>query len=386
MTIRTDSSRNLPFLDDFSARDRKAAEASLAQHDERSRKSFEARDGAASKLALDFRARMRTLLGDKKLASLRDEMAAEKLAFRELWQPPLKAGRDDRKENAARKRRLDAVLRKLGSDAEALRALGRSFDRRTQALVAGRRGTAVPGYAMSGHRDRWAKLSPLNTHPLPWGFPTRGDPNDPHRWFVFRPPFFGFNFQFATSTTQGYLADREHFVDPAAGLIGYRAWLTSHDEREYEFGALGVFTSIAFGFEAPTAGLVEMLVDVQSGKGHHHVYMHDEWGWSHSTTWQQNSISMQVMHPNSPTETDALMSDFRADFDGDSETVDRDYLVPGEHYFAQGLSSGPIAGGTSVVVQIGTFGADTSKLDDVSVHSVSEFRWFVSSVQVRIRP
>ena len=58
----------------------------------------------------------------------------------------------------------------------------------------------------------------------------------------------------------------------------------------------------------------------------------------------------------------------------------------GEHYFAQGLSSGPVSGGTSVVVEIGTFGADTSKLNDVGVKSVSHFRWFVSSVQVRIRP
>ena len=387
MTIRVDSSRSLPFLDGFRPRDRKAVESSLARHDEERRKSFEARDGAASKLALDFRARVRALLGDKKFATLRAAMTREKLAFRDLWQPPVKPDRDDRQENAARKRRIDAVLRKLGSNAADLRALGQTFDQRTQALVAGERGVAVPGYAMAGHRDHWTKLSPLNTHPLPWGeVATLDDPKDPHRWFAFRPPFFGFNFQFASSTTQGYLADRTHFVDPPAGLIGYEATLTSHDEREYEFGALGVLSAIAFGFEAPTAGLVEILVDAQCALAHHHVEMEDEWGWSHSTTWQQNSISMDVLHPNTLPGTDALMSDFRVDFDGDSKTVDRDYLVPGEHYFAQALSSGPVSGGTSVVVQIGTFGADTSKLDDVGVKSVSNFRWFVSSVQVRIQP
>jgi hypothetical protein len=93
---------------------------------------------------------------------------------------------------------------------------------------------------------------------------------------------------------------------------------------------------------------------------------------------------MDVLHPNALPGTDALMSDFRInDNDG---TVDRDYLVPGEHYFAQALSSSPVPGGTSVVVQIGTFGSDFAKLNDIGVKSVSHFRWFVSSVQVRIAP
>ncbi len=383
MTVRIDSSRSLPFLDNFSPRDRKAFESSLARSDEERRKSFAARDAAASKLTLDFRARAQSLLGTKKYAALRDEMTREQLAFRSLWQPPVKPGRDDSKENAARRRRIDTVLRKLGSDAAALRALGQKFDQQTRALATGTRRVAVPGYSMSGHLDHWAKLSPLNILALPWGAFTEDDPNDPHRWFAFFPPFFGFNFQFASSTL-GYVADREHVVDPAAGLIGYRATLNSNNDSEYEIGSLGVFSAIAFGFEAPTAGLVEILVDAQCALAHHHVKMEDQWGWSESTTLQQNSISMDVLHPNTPSGTEALMSDFRAD--GNDGTVDRDYLVAGEHYFAQAVSSGAIAGGTSVVVQIGTFGADDSKRNDVSVKSESHFRWFVSSVQVRIRP
>ena len=388
MATRMESSPNLPFLDTFSARDRKAAESALARNAERRRRSFEVRDRAMTKLAVDFRAGLRGLLGARKLATLRDAMRHERLALRALWQPPVRPGRDDGKENATRKRKVDAVLRGLGHDAEALRTLGRKFDERARALTTVDRGRVGPGFAMSGHRDRWAKLSPFNTHALPWGdLPTLElDPNNPHRWFVFRPPFFGFNFQFSSGSSGGYTADRIHIVDPPAGLIGYRATLTSHDEAEYELGALGVLTAIAFGFEAPTAGLVEILVDAQSAVAHHHVEMSDDWGWSGSTTWQENRLSMDVLHPNALPGVDALMSDFRTDFHGDDETVDREYLVHGQHYFAQGLSSGPVPGGASVVVQIGTLGFDTSKLTDVGVKSESHFRWFVSSVQVRIAP
>jgi hypothetical protein len=388
MATRIESSPHLPLLDAFSARDRKTAESALARADERRRRASEARERAMSKLALEFRGNLRKLLGDKKLATLREAMAHEKLALRALWQPPVRPDRDDAKENATRKRRVDAVLRGLGSDSAALRELGRKFDERSRALGTFDGGAVVSGHAMSAHRERWAKLSPFNQHALPWGdlHILELDPDDPHRWFVFRPPFFGFNFAFSSQTTQGYTADRVHIVDPPAGLIGYRATLESHDEREYEFGCVSAQSAIAFGFDAPIAGLIEILVDAQSAEGHHHVEMEDDWGWSNSTTWQQNYLSMEVLHPNTLPGAYALMSDFRADFDGDSETVNKDYLVQGQHYFAQSVTSGPVAAGTSVVVQIGTYAFDQSKLNDVSVKSESRFRWFISSVQVRIAP
>jgi hypothetical protein len=70
MSIRLESSPSLTFLDAFSARDRRAAEAAIGRRDEQRRKSFEARDRAGSKLTLDFHGRARTLLGDGKYSSL----------------------------------------------------------------------------------------------------------------------------------------------------------------------------------------------------------------------------------------------------------------------------------------------------------------------------
>jgi hypothetical protein len=61
MTIRNDSSRSLPFVEAFSARDRAAAESALARRDEQRRQSFEGRDRATSKLAANLHARVRGL-------------------------------------------------------------------------------------------------------------------------------------------------------------------------------------------------------------------------------------------------------------------------------------------------------------------------------------
>ena len=82
----------------------------------------------------------------------------------------------------------------------------------------------------------------------------------------------------------------------------------------------------------------------------------------------------------------SLMSAFSAEFDGDDSTHHEEYLTRGQHYFAQLFSAGPVPGGQSVVVTVGTRTFDISSANDVEVHSRSNFQWFINSVEVRIAP
>src|SRR4029077_7107063 len=79
-------------------------------------------------------------------------------------------------------------------------------------------------------------------------------------------------------------------------------------------------------------------------------------------------------------------SSFHADFDGDDSTQHVENLTQGQHYFAHLFSSGPVPGGQSVVVTVGTRSFDISRANDVEGHSRSEFQWFINSVEVRISP
>ena len=381
------TTRNLPFLMDFSARYRELAQKAFSNQEGRRRKVNESRGQKADELMEDLRRQLHDLLGAKKLAELREAMKHERLRFRDLWQPPAGLDLDYRKENKARKRRLDALVRKLGTSPEKLRKIGRESEERLREILTAADGKVAPGYNLPKNLDKWTSLSPLHKFPLPWGtLAPDDDPSDPHRWFLFRPPFFGFLFRFVPQASDNFRADRLLFLDPSSGLVGNEATMDCGDAGDFDYASATAEAQIAFGFEAPTAGLVEVLIDAQSTIGTHDLRMEDEWGWSESWTNQNNYLMMNVLHPNVPEPSLSLMSNFYAEFDGDDSTQHRENLTRGQHYFAQLFSAGPVPGGQSVVVTVGTRTFDISRANDVEVHSKSNFQWFINSVEVRIAP
>ncbi len=64
------------------------------------------------------------------MAELREAIERERRVFRDLWQPPAGLDRDDAKAKKAAIRRIDALVRKLGTTSARLRALGAEYDTR----------------------------------------------------------------------------------------------------------------------------------------------------------------------------------------------------------------------------------------------------------------
>src|SRR5918998_1367968 len=218
------STRNLPFLMNFSSRDRELAQKAFSNQEGRRRKANESRGQKADELIERLRRQLHDHLGAKKLAELREAMKHERLRFRDLLQPPAGLDLDYRKENRARKRRLDAVLRKLGISPQKLREIGRESDARLREILTDTDGEVAPGYNLPKNLDKWTSLSPLHRFPLPWGtLVPDDDPSDPHRWFLFRPPFFGFLFRFVPQASNNFLVDRLLFLDPSSALVGNEA-------------------------------------------------------------------------------------------------------------------------------------------------------------------
>jgi hypothetical protein len=59
---------------------------------------------------------------------LRDTISREQLAFRDFLKPPITAGRDVEKANFRRRRRVDAMRRRLGSTPDELRRTAAAAD------------------------------------------------------------------------------------------------------------------------------------------------------------------------------------------------------------------------------------------------------------------
>jgi hypothetical protein len=376
----------VPFLSNFSAADRQLFDKTLEQRKLEAQKAGDARGAKAARARESAAKAMRDMLGAANQRSLREFMQGERQALRAALQPPGGLEQSAGKLRQAMARKSEATLRRLGVDKAKLAGIAAKYHEALSALEPAVK--AVPGFHRRSNLKKWRGLSKLHDPSFDWD--TLGDiepdTSDPHRWFVFQPPFFGFNFKFVPVHNEHFIVDRLHHLDPSAGLVGHQVTMdTPDDVDDFDYASGQADTQIAFGFVPPVAGLIEVLIDAQCVECRHELRTEDRWGWSDSTTSQINYLSLDVLHPNTPNISLAEMSRFVKSTDDDTNTVQQN-LILGDHYFAQLRSSGPLLAGQSVVVCIGTRNFDKSGANDVEIHSKSIFRWFIRSVEVRVMP
>jgi hypothetical protein len=358
------------------------ANAAAEKHEEWLQATTDDRSRKAAEIAANASDRLRRLLGPD-WADLRELMRRERLAVRDLLQPPqgLESSYED--VNEARRQKADAFLRSRKVSREELATIRTDYHAAIADVLSPSDKNITPGFHLHSNLDRWLSLSPFHQHALPWG--AIDSSQDPHGWQIFQPPFFGFNFGFVPVHNDNFVVDRIHTLNPSVGDVGISITMDDGDAGDFDYASGDGFSEIAFGFVPPTAGLVEVLIDAQCVEATHRLRTTDEWGWSDSSTGQTNYLVLNVLHPNVSEPSYAVMSDFEVDTDDDT-SVERENLTRGAHYFAQLFSAGPVPAGQSVVVCAGTRSFDLSGTNDVSIHSASDFRWFISSVEVRISP
>jgi hypothetical protein len=383
------STRHLPFLTDFSARDRQGVEEAADLLDERQRQAEAARRKEADEIREDLDQQLHRLLGGSGSAELREAVERERRAFRDAWQPPAGLGQDYAKATKATNRRIDALVRKLGTTSARLRTLGAEYDTKLLNVLSRADEIATHGYHLESHLDEWLSLSPLHQYPLPWGaLPPPDDPSDPHRWFPFRPPFWGFLFSFNLDHQDyqggGFQVDRELILDPPAGLVGNV--ITSDCRDADAYAAADARAQIAFGFVPPVAGILQVAVDVQCVQGWYDLTIRDNFGPSDARGSQYNWLMISLLHLDAPETQFALMDESYWETDGDNLTNHQNRLSPVQHYFANLFSSQPLRAGESIVVTVGTRSLDIAALYGMDLHSTSSYQWFISSVEVRIVP
>jgi hypothetical protein len=386
MTISIIENSHMPFVRDFSTGNEQLSKKALRAQRQRELKNGEAHNHQAGEITEDTRRKLRDVVGTENLVALRRLMSRERLSFRDLLQPPQGLTADYEQLNKARKRKGDSLLRKLRVPSEKIKRIGLEYGDKLRKALSPVEGKIEQGYNLSQNLQKWTDLSPFHKFPLPWGDVPDIGSDDPHRWFLFRPPFFGFDLRATTVVSDNARVDWQNILEPPIGLVGNEQVSMDIDGADdADYASIDVFSAIAFAFEAPTTGIVEVLIDAQNIKGTHDLRTVDEWGWSNSGTGQTNYLMMHALHPNVSGPSFAEMSSFSWDTDDDTN-VHRENLSLGQHYFAHLFSPGVVPGGASIVIEAGTRSFDITGTNDVSIHSKSSFQWFINSVEVRISP
>jgi hypothetical protein len=373
-------------LSALSSKERQVAERAISEREAQRREAAEVLESDVTKIMDGLRRARQKLLGAEGLNELHRGLLAETRRFRESLQPPGGIGLDHDKQNNARKRRGNTLLKKLGATPEQMADAARPAEAQVRKLLEATDGKVTNGYYMPANLQRWVDLSPLHTAALPWGVEPDGEP-DPNPWTLFRPPFFWFDFHFTPQASVHFVSDREMTLIPGSGLVGHVVTMDCDDADDWDYASGTADTAIAFVFEPPNDGVVQVLIDAQNIASSHDLRMGDEWGFSHGWGYHHNSLLLNVLDPNVAGPSLALMSEWGKDFDNDGEgSYHEDDLIFGQHYFAFLESAGSVPAGQSVVIEVGTRSFDIARADDISLHSRSEFLWLINSIEVRIAP
>jgi len=149
------SARNLSFLAGLSAKDRQAVEETICQQEEQNHKTKELLIQKADEAVEDIRCRLNDFLGADKLAELRKEIKRERLAFRDLWEPPEGLNHDFTEQHKASKSKIDKLIRNIGANPEQLEKIGKEFRHKMEEILSVIDGKVVPGYNLPKNLNTW---------------------------------------------------------------------------------------------------------------------------------------------------------------------------------------------------------------------------------------
>ncbi len=207
-------------------------------------------------------------------------------------------------------------------------------------------------------------------------------PPGPHSFKTFTPPYMGFGTGYSEGAS-GFTFEHDNFIDLEVGQVGLAIRFDDRDVREHEYAFMRRSSMVAFWFEAPVTGIVEVVTDYQCIQARFKLTVEDKWGFSNAKVTQKHLLSMQVVHPNIFDPTFTLAGQMT--YDGDSNVFLDHRHLPGGHKIQTRMSSnGAINAGEMVLVAVGCRSEDEAHSNDMEVHSESIFAWFIPRVQVRI--
>lgn len=220
-----------------------------------------------------------------------------------------------------------------------------------------------------------------------WGdYYHRPDPAPAPRnpWVTFRPPYWGWQTGHDTGAVVDFNVSHQHLIDANTGHVGNILNVECSDAADISVGSRETHTQVAFWYQAPVTGLVEINVTAVCGEARHFLRVSDEWGVSDASVSQNCHIMAHVLHPAVRGPSFQQASAFN--FAGDNSTYrDEQHVLPGQIVFAPLLSDAPVAAGEWMIIRAGVRCINGAITNDMEIYSKLTMSWFLSRIDVHIR-
>jgi hypothetical protein len=221
----------------------------------------------------------------------------------------------------------------------------------------------------------WARIHEYFEHHEP-------APRNP--WVTFRPPYWGWQTGHDTGAVVDFNVSHQHLIDSNTGQVGAIINIECPDASDISVGSRHTDTQVAFWYQAPVTGLVEINVTAVCGEARHWLRVTDEWGVSDCSVTQHCSIMAHVLHPavRGPSFQQATFFNYKGDT---SAYRDEQHIKPGQTVFAPLVSDAPVAAGEWMVIRAGVRCFNGSITNDMEIYSKITMSWFLSRIDVHIR-
>jgi hypothetical protein len=349
-------------------------------------KAAAAIDRKVAAIAEESRRRLRDLVGRKGYDDLRTAIRSERRALQELRQPPEGLERDFWADHRAGRKRVDALLRKLGVSADKLKRIQNDTQAKLGKVLAPVGGNTVPGYNLANHHHHWEELTGLDPNAVSTIALPHDDPNDPHRWIPFLPPYpecdayrvpllYG-------STDQGFNVDVKPYGF-TEGFIGSDITCSKSDTGDGDYAWPHTKSYVRFPIQMPAIGRMDVVVMALCVRDYHETSMVDEFGGSYARAHHENSLYMYMVVGGRVEEHQARMSYVQTD--SDHPPLLGNHLIPGTYHFAYFTTDSKIGMGRHSL-SIGNINSNGVLTNDMAVRSKSSCLWLLTFVSCRIKP
>ncbi|GAB4365151.1 MAG: hypothetical protein Kow00121_01480 [Elainellaceae cyanobacterium] len=339
-------------------------------------KSFNETLSQIEVIRADQTEKLRSLLGDEKYAELRAYIAAEKREKARALLPPHgpQMSREDLQKLQAHKYEKSLLfLHKLGVELSDLKALNKVNSNAQNQLIPpaperdGKPVGLIPPNEVPEEirHDSKVAIAPATA-----------------AWTAYRPPFPGWAWSYSWSSS-GFGINFDRFLDTAAGLVGSWTYLTDGDASDGDVAWLGYNSSIGFWYQMPSAGLLDVWIEVQPALDRHYLSLSDEWGWSDSSVAQRNYLTLKGTAGTASSGISLAEMSWFTESGYTDGYWDVQYLTSGSTYWAHLYSDIAFAAGQWVYVEVGNRNWNYCFANDVSEYSFTDFRWYIKSVWVR---
>jgi hypothetical protein len=200
-------------------------------------------------------------------------------------------------------------------------------------------------------------------------------------WEIKTPPYPGWAWDYS-GYVAGFSFEPTLYLDSPSGLVGNNNYLWDSSASDFDYGFVGYNTAVGFWYKMPKAGLVEVWIKAQCAHNLHYCALYDEWGWSDSSVYQRDYLTMKATSPSSDVLSMSQMSWWYED-GYNSGFWSNHYLTEGSTYWAHLYSDVSFQKDAWVYVLVGTRTWNYCFANDVEVYSDAKFKWFIQAVYVR---